>query len=120
MANLKENYHFSRFRRGSNIFQRGGGVWGPTFSRGVQLFPGGSNCLFPIETKLTCDFPAVSGPPVPPPPPWIRTWNIQIVRLNDQLLRCFSPARFSHSYLYIWDHPLYIFKGAQVGIPNEL
>ena len=45
--------------------------------------------------------------------------NIQIGRLNDQLLRCFSPVRFSHSYLYIWDHPLYIFKGAQVGIPNE-
>ena len=47
---------------------------GPTFSSGVQLFPGGSNffqgggsnCLFPIETHITCDFPAGSGPPVPP------------------------------------------------------
>ena len=37
MVNFKENYHFSRFLRGSNIFQGGG----PTFS-GV----GGSNCLF--------------------------------------------------------------------------
>ena len=38
-------------------------------SRGVQLFPGGgggSNCLFPIETHITCDFPGGSGPPVPP------------------------------------------------------
>ena len=35
MVNFKENYHFSRFRRGSNIFQGG-----PTFSRGVQLFSG--------------------------------------------------------------------------------
>ena len=41
MVNFKVNYHFSRFHRGSNIFQGGGG--GPTFSRG-----GGS------------------GPPVPP------------------------------------------------------
>ena len=39
MVNFKENYHFSRFPRGANIFQGGGGV--PTFS-GV----GGSNCLF--------------------------------------------------------------------------
>ena len=40
---------------------------------GVQHFPGvggggGSNCLFPIETHITCDFPGGgSGPPVPPP-----------------------------------------------------
>ena len=37
---------------------------------GVQLFfrGGGSNCLFPIETHITCDFPrgGGSGPPVPP------------------------------------------------------
>ena len=32
MANFKEIYHFSRFKRGSNIFQGG-----PTFSRGVHL-----------------------------------------------------------------------------------
>ena len=38
MVHFKENYHFSRFLRGSNIFQGGRG---PTFS-GV----GGSNCLF--------------------------------------------------------------------------
>ena len=35
---------------------------------GVQLFQGGgvSNCLFPIETHITCDFPGGSRPPVPP------------------------------------------------------
>ena len=59
MVKFKENYHFSRFQRGSNIFQGGGG--------GVQLFPGGSNCLFPIETHITCAFPGGSGPPAPPP-----------------------------------------------------
>ena len=38
---------------------------------GVQHFPGGptfsrgSNCLFTIETHITCDFPGGSGPPVP-------------------------------------------------------
>ena len=47
MANFKEIYHFSRFQRGSNVFQ---GI--PAFSRGW-----GSNCLFPIETHITCDFP---------------------------------------------------------------
>ena len=35
----------------------------PTISRGG----GGSNCLFPIETQITSDFPGGgSGPPVPP------------------------------------------------------
>ena len=52
MAYFKESYHLSRFQRGSNFFQWGGG--------------GGSNCLFPIETHITCDFPGGSGPPVPP------------------------------------------------------
>ena len=57
MVNFNYIYHFSRFQRGSNIFQGG-----PTF------FQGGSNCLFPIETHITCDFPGGggSGPPVPP------------------------------------------------------
>ena len=61
---FQRNQSFLRFQRGSNIFQGGG----------VQLFPGGgggSNCLFPIETHITCDFPGGSGPPVPPL--WIRT-----------------------------------------------
>ena len=59
MVNFKEIYHFSRFQRGSNIFQGG-----PTFSRGRG--GGGSNCLFPIETHVTCDFQGGFGPPVPP------------------------------------------------------
>ena len=59
MVNIKETYHFSRFQRGSNIFQGD-----PTFSRG-----GGSNCLFPIETHITCDFPGGGiRTPCPPPP----------------------------------------------------
>ena len=35
MVNFKEIYHFSRFQRGSNIFQGGGG------GGVVHLFPGG-------------------------------------------------------------------------------
>ena len=62
IVNFEETYHFSRFQRGSNIFQRG-----PTFSRG-----GGSNFLFPIETHITCGFPVGSGPPVPPLDPHFR------------------------------------------------
>ena len=46
--------------------------------------------------------------------------QIHVVRLYDQLLRCFSPAGFFHSYLYIWDHPLHIFKGTHVGITNNV
>ena len=42
----------TKFQRGSNIFQGG-----PTISRGG----GGSNCLFPIETHITCDFPGRGG-----------------------------------------------------------
>ena len=52
MVNFKEIYHFSRFQRGSNIFQSGS-----------NFFQGGgrSNCLFPIETHITCDFPGGGG-----------------------------------------------------------
>ena len=66
MVNFKEIYHFSRFQRGSNIFQ---GWGGPTFSRGG----GGSNSLFPIETHITFDFPG--GVWTPCPPLWIRAWS---------------------------------------------
>ena len=42
MVNFKENYHFSRFLRGSNIFQGGG----------VQLFPEwGVQLLITIENR---------------------------------------------------------------------
>ena len=33
---------------------------------GSNMFQGGSNSLFPIETHITCDFPGGSGPPIPP------------------------------------------------------
>ena len=51
MVNFKENYHFFKV------------------SEGVQHFPGGSNCLVPIETHITCDFPGGVRTPCPPPPP---------------------------------------------------
>ena len=56
MANFKEIYRFSRLQMGSNFFQ------------GVQLFPGGVQLLFPIETHLICDFPEGVRTPCPPPP----------------------------------------------------
>ena len=62
MVYFKENYNFPRFQRGSNIFPGGGGV---------QLFlggEGGSYCLFPIESHITCVFPGGSGPLAPLPP----------------------------------------------------
>ena len=57
MVNFKEICHFQSSRGG------------PTFSGGSNFFQGGgSNCLFPIETHITCDFPGGGGgrPPVPP------------------------------------------------------
>ena len=61
MVDFEEKYHFSRFQRGSNTIKGGGG---PTFSRW------GSNCLFPIETQITCDFPGGVRTPFSL---WIRT-----------------------------------------------
>ena len=48
--------------RGGPTFSGGGGGGVPTFSRGG----GGSNCLFPIETHITCDFPGGPDPLSPP------------------------------------------------------
>ena len=56
MVNFKEIYRFSRLQMGSNFFPGG-----PTFSKGV------SNCLFPIETHLICDFTEGVRTPCPPP-----------------------------------------------------
>ena len=70
MVNFKVNYHFSRFQGG------------PTFSR-----RGGSNCLFPIETHITCDFPGGSGPPVPRLDPHLYNNNLSdISSIKKQLL----------------------------------
>ena len=61
MVNFKEIYRFSRLQMGSNFFARS------------NFFQGVSNCLFPIETHLICDFPEDVRTPCPPPL-WIRTW----------------------------------------------
>ena len=67
MVNFEENYHFSVFQRGSNIFQVGGWV-GPTFSRGgVQL-------LIPHRNPHNLWFSSGGPDPLLPPPLWIRTW----------------------------------------------
>ena len=56
-----------QFQRYLSFFKVPEGV--QRFPGAVQLFPGGTNCLFSIETHITCDFPGGSGPPPPPPPP---------------------------------------------------
>ena len=60
MVYFKENSNFPRFHRGFNIFSRGGG------GGGVQLFLGVSNCLFLMDSHITCVFPG--GPGRLPPP----------------------------------------------------
>ena len=87
MVNFKEIYHFSRFKRGSNIFQGGGG---PNFSRG-----GGVQLLIPYKNPYTCDFPGGgSGPPVPPS-------GSALVRTPIQDLHCLPRCKdkeFKHYY----------------------
>ena len=80
MVNFKENYHFSRFPRGSNIFQGRG----PTFSRG-------SNCLFPIETHIACYFLGGGGPD-PLPPPSGSALGLDKRQTTDLLILYFSKA----------------------------
>ena len=56
-----------QFHRSLSFFKVPEGV--QHFPGGSNFFQGGSNCLFPIETHITCDFPSGgSGTPVSPPP----------------------------------------------------
>ena len=58
---------------------------------GVQLFPGGgggSNCLFPIQTHITCDFPEGGGVRTPCLPLWIRTWNAPVIHYRSRICPC--------------------------------
>ena len=59
---FQRNLSFFKVPEGSNIFQGGSNVF-----QG-----GGSNCLFPIETHITCDFPG-GGVRTLSPPLWIHT-----------------------------------------------
>ena len=90
MVNFKEIYHFSSFQRGSNIFQGEG----PTFSR----VGGGSNCLFPIQTTITCDFPGGGGVRTPCHPLWIRTWDWLILETASP--RTHKPQIVNESLIY--------------------
>ena len=60
---------FSEVPEGIQHFSGGGGV--QTFYRGGG---GGSNCLSPIETNITCDFPGGGvRTPIPPlDPPMVK------------------------------------------------
>ena len=62
MVNFKEIYRFFKAPDGVQFF-----------SRGSNFFQGVSNCLFPIETHLICDFTEGVRTPCPPPL-WIPTW----------------------------------------------
>ena len=54
---FQRNISFFKVPEGVQLFPGGG----------VQLFPGGgSNCLFPVETHITCDFPGGVWTPCPP------------------------------------------------------
>ena len=78
---FQRNLSFFKVPEGFNIFQGGG----------VQLFPGGGgggNCLFPIETHITCDFPGGSGPPVPPSGSALDKCSIDVSNVIDFIRAC--------------------------------
>ena len=99
----KSNGHFQRYLsffkvpEGVQHFQGGG----------VQLFPGVSNCLFPKETHITCDFPGVSGPTVPPLDPHLR-YGITIkvmcstTMANLMLVNCVIASHVEVSSCQFW------------------
>ena len=87
---FQRNLSFSRFQRGSNISQGGGS----------NFFQGGwgSNCLFPIETHITCDFPGGSGPPVPPSGFALEGYW-QTTKLSTGMQRVITGKYFSVQYI---------------------
>ena len=88
------------FQGGSNIF-KGGGRGVQHFQGGSNFFRGGggSNCLFPIETHITCDFPGGSGPPVPPSGSaleiHIQIYKLQNVKGLERKLECLYYSSLS-------------------------
>ena len=54
-----------QFQRNLSFFKAPDGV--QFFSRGSNFFQGVSNCLFPLETHLICDFTEGVRTPCPPP-----------------------------------------------------
>ena len=73
MVNFKEIYHFS-------IFQ--GSRGGPTFSRGVQLFPGGVQLLIPYRNPYILWFSRGGPDPLSPP----LDPHLQLLTLDDTLV----------------------------------
>ena len=82
---------FSEVPEGIQHFPRGGGV---------QLFVArGSNCLFPIETNITFDFPEVEGPDPCPPldPPMVEIKKPVEFRSNSNVSQRLIPGIGYHS-----------------------
>ena len=69
MVDIKGNYHFSSIRRGSNIFQGGGGVQLliPNNKFFSNKFSTTSFYLLQAHTHIISDFPGADSPPPPPP-----------------------------------------------------
>ena len=70
---------------------------GPTFSRGVKLFPDGDQLLIPMETCKTCDFPrGVSEPTIFP-----FGSGHEVARVSDIKPLGFSVLRYNASKLHV-------------------
>ena len=80
----KKTIIFQGFRGRSNLLQ-----WGPTFSRVFKM-------LISIGTRITCDFPGVSGPPILL---WIRTCTVIVSYLMSTVDLIFQGILLDIGYL---------------------
>ena len=79
-----------QFQRNLSFFKVLEGV--QHFPGGVQLLPGGSNCFFPIETHINCDFRGGGGRG---PDPLLPPLDPHLVYLQNLLILIIIKGSFT-------------------------
>ena len=115
--NALTTFYFSYFFSPQLILQKSNGQFQRNLAffkvpEGVVLFPEGSNCLFPIETHITCDFPGGGGGPDQLSPPLdphllsqsllLKICPIYIIYLRCQFRGHFGTGMFIFKLFACW------------------